>query len=195
MHKTELNDLELISEIMQDHIGAFDILFLRYYRKLCNYANTITLKKELSEEVVQDLFVKIWENRKKLIIEKSVNSYLYRSVFNLSANAVRDNRKFTNQVNLHNVPIEKESYDNADNDLLFNELELRLFKVIDSFSEIQRSVFILKRFDGLTYKEISKELNVSERMVERHLNNSLISLREELTKINQPIPVYFFIFF
>lgn len=76
MKDNELSDNVLFEKIAQSNILAFDTLFVRYYKKLCYYSNSITRKKEISEEVAQDVFIKVWENRESLQIEKSIKSYL-----------------------------------------------------------------------------------------------------------------------
>lgn len=191
MKVNELSDNVLFEKIAQSNILAFDTLFVRYYKKLCYYSNNITRKKEISEEVVQDVFIKVWENREFLQIEKSIKSYLYRSVYNLSVNALRNNKKLNNFVEIDSNCIDFKSYDNADNDILLNELEFRLFETINSFPEKQKNVFILRRFDGLSHKQISAELNMSERMVEKYVSKSLVALRNELIEYKKPIVHYF----
>ncbi|HEY3370347.1 MAG TPA: RNA polymerase sigma-70 factor [Prolixibacteraceae bacterium] len=195
MKDIELSDHVLYEKIAQSNVLAFDTLFVRYYKKLCYYSHTITRKNEISEEVVQDVFIKIWANREFLQIEKSIKSYLYRSVYNLSVNVLRDNKKLNNSVEIDSNCSDFKSYDNADNDILFNELEFRLFETINSFPEKQKNVFILKRFDGLSYKQISVELNMSEKMVEKYVSKSLTSLRNELIEYKIQSSHYFIFIF
>lgn len=195
MKTNELLDSVLIEKIAQSNVRAFDTLFVRYYQKLCYYSNKITRQNEISEEVVQDVFIKVWENRESLHIEKSIRSYLYRAVYNLSVNAIRNNKKLNNTVEIDSNCIDFKSFDNADNDILFNELEFRLFETINSFPEKQKNVFILRRLEGLSYKQISDELNMSERMVERYVSKSLEALRNELIEYKKPIADYIIFIF
>ena len=194
MKDNELSDNVLFERIAQNNVLAFDTLFVRYYKKLCYYSNKITCKNEISEEVVQDVFVKLWESREFLQIEKSIRSYLYRCVYNLSVNAIRQNKLLNNLVEIDSNCIDIKSYDNADNDILLNEIEFRLFEIINLFPEKQKKVFILRRFDGLSYKQISAELNMSERMVEKYVSKSLVTLRNELVEYKKPnLPYLIFI--
>lgn len=194
MKDNKLLDNVLFKLIAQSNVLAFDTLFVRYYKKLCYYSNKITRKNEISEETVQDVFLKVWENREFLHIEKSIKSYLYRSVYNLSLNAIRNNNfGVNNSVEIDSNSIDFKSYDNADNDILLDELEFRLFETINTFPEKQKNVFILRRFEGLSYKQISVELNISERMVEKYVSKSLVALRKELIDNKKPI-VHYFIF-
>lgn len=100
-----------------------------------------------------------------------------------------------NFVEIDSNCIDFKSYDNADNDILLNELEFRLFETINSFPEKQKNVFLLRRFDGLSYNQISAELNMSERMVEKYVSKSLVALRNELIEYKKPIAHYFIFIF
>jgi RNA polymerase sigma-70 factor (ECF subfamily) len=186
-----ISDETLFSQIRDENGIAFNTLFTRYYKKLCYYAYKITANGELSEEIVQELFIRIWESRDTLEVEKSVKAYLYRSTYNRSVNVLRSNKKFErNDACIADI----ESYQLADNDILYFELETKLFAIIDAFPEKQKNVFILKRFDNLSYKEIAAELNMSERMVEKYLANALRALREALSDYKKPFPDYFIFF-
>lgn len=191
MKTSQASDEVLFLRIKEGDTTSFNTLFTRYYKKLCYYSVRITNRGELSEEIIQELFIKIWENRESLIIENKVKSYLYRSAFNRSVNALRNNRSaLVNDAEIQHP----ESYYNADNEILYFELEVKLFEIIDSFPEKQRNVFILKRFDNLSYKEIAAELDMSERMVEKYLSKSLTSLRKALSEYKEPFPSYFMFF-
>jgi len=195
MKDNELSDNVLFEKIAQSNVMAFNTLFVRYYKKLCYYSNKITRNNEISEEVVQDVYIKVWGNREFLHIEKSIKSYLYRSVYNLSVNALRNNNRLNNSVEIDSNCIDFKSYDNADNDILLNELEFRLFETINSFPEKQKNVFILRRFKELSYKQISTELNMSEKMVEKYVSKSLVTLRNKLIEYKNPILHYFIFIF
>lgn len=194
MKYKDLTDNVLFEQVTQGNVLAFDTLFVRHYKNLCFYSCKVTCKKEISEEVVQDVFVKIWENRASLQIEKSIKSYLYRSVYNLSVNAIRDNKKINSSVEIDSACLNRQGTDNADGDILLNELESRLFGIINSFPERQKEVFILRRFDGLSYKQISAQLEMSERMVEKYISKSLSALRNELAEHRETLPHYFIFF-
>ena len=187
----QISDEILLSKVKNDNGLAFNTLFTRYYKKLCYYAERITHNGDQAEEVVQELFIRIWENRKTIEVDKSVKAYLYRSTYNRSVNALRSLKKFEA---IEAEKISEESYQCADNDILYFELEVKLFEIIDAFSEKQRNVFIMKRFDNRSYKEIAAELDMSERMVEKYLSKSLSALRQALDEYNKPLPVYFMFF-
>lgn len=187
----QISDEILLSKVKNDNGLAFNTLFTRYYKKLCYYSERITGNGEQAEEVVQELFIRIWENRQTLEVEKSFKAYLYRSTYNRSVNALRSIKKFETT---GEETINAQSYHYADNDILYFELEARLFEIIDAFPEKQRTVFIMKRFDNRSYKEIAAELCMTERMVEKYLSKSLSVLRKELSEYNKPLPGYFVFF-
>ncbi|RPI46474.1 MAG: RNA polymerase sigma-70 factor, partial [Bacteroidetes bacterium] len=80
-------------KIRKGDIEAFEILFHRFYPGLHHYAETLVRKYEVAEEVVQDVFYNIWKNRESLLITRSWQSYLYRSVYNNSMMYLRKNRR------------------------------------------------------------------------------------------------------
>jgi len=194
MNSYSVSDEALFAKIKEDNVFAFNALFTKYYKPLCFYANKIIGKSELAEEVVQELFIRIWENRLTMQIGKSVKSYLYRSVYNRSVNYIRDNKASGNTIDLDSSCSDHESYYNADNEILLSELETKLFEIIDEFPEKQKNVFLLRRFENLSYKEISQKLNMSEKMVEKYLGKSLAVLREALIEYRGHLPGYFTFF-
>ena len=84
-------ELEVIKRIKHDDLKAFDLLFTGYYSQLCNYAVDFLKNKQAAEELVSDVFIKIWENRKLLEIKTSFKSYIYKMVQNQCLNFLRDN--------------------------------------------------------------------------------------------------------
>jgi RNA polymerase sigma-70 factor (ECF subfamily) len=195
MNSNKISDEALFVKIRESNILAFDTLFARYYKNLCFYSNKITGNGEIAEDIVQELFIKIWENRETILIEKFVKSYLYRSVYNRSVNYLRDNKNLKNNVSIDLNTTNHQSYYNADNDILYFELESKLFEIIDSLPEKQKKVFLLKRLENYSYKEIALELCISEKMVEKYLSKAIHKLRRELSEYHSPssITLLFFL--
>ena len=196
MNSNKISDETLFINIKESNVLAFDTLFARYYKNLCYYSNKIVSNGEIAEDIVQELFIKIWETREKILIEKFVKAYLYRSIYNRSINYLRDNKNLKNNVSNDLNMATQHSYNNADNDILYFELESKLFEIINSFPEKQKKVFLLKRFDNFTYKEIAQELDISEKMVEKYLSKATKKLRDALQgyKSNSITNFFFFLF-
>lgn len=150
-----------------------------YYPSLCNYASHLLNDTDMAEEVVQGLFVKIWEKRNALSIETSLRNYLFRSVKNLCANQVAHHK--IRQLHADKIRETLQSSDDAaDAFLLDAETAIRIEDAVNSLPEKRREIFRLSREEGLTYLQIAKQLNISVKTVENQMGFALKSLREQL---------------
>lgn len=163
--------LELNSE-------RFEALFREHYEGLGRYAFSFVKDQTASEDIVQKLFVNIWEKRKELQIHE-IKSYLYRSVYNFSMNEIKRMKRnqFHSEINDR-----MEVFSNLDSSVLLQEKELesKIELAIQSLPEKCGEVFRLSRFNELSYKEISEKLNISVKTVENHMGKALRILRVEL---------------
>jgi len=190
MDLTEDNELYL--KIGEGDERAFQILFRKYYASMCNYAHQILEDKELAEEIVQDMFVKIWEKRQTLIIETSVKNYLFRSVRNHCLNQIQHEKikkQYAGRVlELARQEIDPEQY--------FIEVDLirRIEESIASLPPKRREIFRLSREQGMKYREIAEALNISEKTVEAQMGLALKHLRVELKDYNNDLITLLFIF-
>ena len=158
---------------------AFRNLFEFYYPSLCNYASHLLNDPDLAEEVVQGLFVKIWEKRAALSIDTSLRNYLFRSVKNLCTNQIA-HHKIRQLHALKTRDTIQNAEDAADTYLLDTEMAIRLESAINSLPDKRREIFRLSREEGLTYLQISKQLGISVKTVENQMGLALKSLREQL---------------
>jgi len=157
----------------------FETLFKVHYSKLCAYANLFLNDPDASEDVVQEVFFKVWKNRSELVINSTIKSYLFRAVRNGCMNVidhitVREAYKLVNEEDIKSseeVPIDM---------AIVSELEQRIRESIDHLPTERRKIFILSRFDGLKYKEIADQLNISVKTVENQMYQALRFLRENL---------------
>lgn len=131
-----------------------------------------------SRELVQDLFVSIYENRKSLMITTSLRSYLYQAVRNRCLNHLRKidvRREFQKQAVKNG-----ESDESLEDQILANELEHEIFQIISKLPSKCQEVFNMSRINGMRNQEISDKLDISIRTVETHISNALKVLREKL---------------
>ncbi len=168
---------------------AFELLFHKFYGHLCVYAAKIINDETSAEEIVQDLFVKIWEKREQLSIETSLKNYLFRSVKNLCLNFIQHNKTKNNYT--QNVLSETESNFSDDDNYPEIDLALKIEESINSLPEKRKEIFRLSRQEGLKYHEIAEKLNISIKTVETQMSLAIKSLREKLKKYN----TFFFTFF
>lgn len=146
---------------------------------MCAYANSFTEDLDAAEEIVQDLFVRFWEQRDTKEITTSVRAYFYSSVRNACLNQL----KHLKIKEKYKQEQEREwmfhSTQNQD-DLEINELDKKIHDAINALPEGRRKIFILSRFDGLKYQEIADKLNISIKTVENQMGEALKFLRVQL---------------
>ncbi len=158
---------------------GFELLFNDYYGQLCSYANSFLNSVEDSEEVVQEVFFKLWTKRETIAVNTSFKQYLYRSVRNTCYNSIR-HRKVKDSYKNSNQDSSNESARSSEDEVLYSEMEERLYKAIDNLPPQRKKAFVMSRYDGLKYHEIASEMDVSVKTVEKHLVKALQHLRTEL---------------
>ena len=153
-------------------------LFHDYYAPLSVFANSYVNDMDAAKEVVQDLFVSIFENRKTLLITTSLKSYLYQAVRNRCLNHLK--RLKTGREHLERMGELTNNTESLEDLILKNELEYRIFQIVSNLSPKCKEVFILSRVHGLKNPEIASRLELSIRTVETQISNALKILREKL---------------
>jgi len=177
---------EFISKLQEGQEDAFESIFRKYFSGLCTYAVGYVKSKEVASEIVEDLFLYLWENCEDLVITTSLKAYLYQSVHNRCLKYLRhlkveqkynDHLHYTlTDAELHQ-PV-SDSYPIAN--LISQELEELVESTIKSLPEKCREIFCLQRFDNLTYPEIAEKLDVSVNTVKTQMARALQKLRENL---------------
>ena len=145
-----------------------------------------------AEEVVNDVFVTLWQNAEKISIQSSLKAYLHRSVINRSLNLLdknkRDHQQQENSLQSEEAAESKE--------LETNELKIRLYQAIDQLPEQCRKVFRMSRFEQLRQQEIADRLGISIKTVKNHITNALQQLKRVLDDWhNLPLWVFLFNYF
>jgi RNA polymerase sigma-70 factor (ECF subfamily) len=180
------NDKHYIDLLKNGDEKAFEALFRLYYKPLFNYARELLKDTYQAEEAIEEVFVKLWENRHSIQIEHSLKSYLFKSTFNYCLNSlkhriVEDKYK---SFFLHHMPLgtanEVLSDDFPLSKLLGSELEELIAKAVESLPDQCRQVFIMSRYQNMKHDEISRELNISVNTVRTHIARALQKLRIEL---------------
>jgi RNA polymerase sigma-70 factor (ECF subfamily) len=180
------SDKEIWEKIKNNDKKSFEILFNRYHDSLCLYAYGLVRNDEAAEEIVNDVFFKIWCKRDQIQINYGVKQYLFRSVFNASTDFIRRNL-FLSRYSF----VEVDSWINETIgtneeyifDLLENEdVQKDVMKAIEQLPPQCKAIFCLSRFDLLTYNEISEKLNISVNTIKTQMSRALDSLRKQLGK-------------
>lgn len=174
--KLENNDTHLLESIKNGDKWAFDEVFLKHFKSLHAYAFTIIKEKDDAEEIVQNVFYKIWTKRSQLKTDGFLKSFLYRSVHNESLNYIKHQKVRTN-FNVRYVRDIQQDTGNLNSEIMVTELEKNIHAAINELPEKCRNVFQLSRFDQLKYQEIAKALNISIKTVENQMGKALKILR------------------
>lgn len=169
----------LIGKLINDDQDAFTILFTRYYEDLVRFSFGITHNSDASEEIVQEVFLKLWENRSKLEIHSSIKSFLLKSVQNRSIDSLRHisiTNKYVSKVLDHPVLLENDT----ENYILYSELENHLSTALGKIPSQFAEVFLMSRMESMNYHEIADKLGISVRTVEVRMSKAISLLREKL---------------
>lgn len=169
------NDQNLIRLLQQNDRSAIDSIFLNYHSFLCRVSFRIVNDTEAAKDVVQEVFIKLWRNRKELDIRYSLEAYLKRAVVNTSLNYVESKKRFT-PLDLHAEAINETEEHPAG----VNELSSRIDFAINRLPLRTKAVFSLIRFEEMSYKEVAESLNISLKAVEKEMMKALRLLREAL---------------
>ncbi len=165
-----------IKSLNNINVKKFEILFKEHYTKLCLFALKYTKNEKDAEEVVQDVFYKIWEKRSVINIKTSIKSYLYISV----RNKCLQNINHKKIVRIHQNYIENQGNPRTDSpyENLIYEESIDIFnEALNTLPDRCIEIFKLSRFEGLRYKEIAKELAVSIKTVEANISKALKTFR------------------
>ncbi|PLX08111.1 MAG: RNA polymerase sigma-70 factor [Marinilabiliales bacterium] len=154
----------------------FEEVYRDYYVPLCYYCLRYVETLEDSEEIVQDLFVKIWEKRDSMEINTSLKAYLYRSVQNYALNFLSKKKTQERYMMIQSRQL-NDDFGIEKNELVEEELRVLLKHAILQLPEKRRRIFELSRFEGMKYSRIAEKLSISVKTVESQMTKALKYLR------------------
>jgi RNA polymerase sigma-70 factor, ECF subfamily len=173
-----ISDASALAALQTGNDAAFDALFRAYYAPLCYYAASFTDgDMDDAEDVVQQTFVKLWEQRANLSITWSVKAYLYKTVHNTCLNRLRALKTREQYKQRNMLELERE---HAPSPYAETELRERLQKALAELPTQCRQIFELSRFEELKYREIAEHLNISIKTVETQMGKALRIMRTHL---------------
>lgn len=177
---TDADKLVLIA-FQQGDLKVFEAVFKDNYVSLVKAARRILIDKEPSEEVIQDLFVKLWEKRNSLVINTSLPAYLHRAAVNHAINYWKFQKKTIRFQDYVGFEVEQQGSLPADGNMLHTDLDKKVTNLIKSMPERRRMIFEMSRFEGMKNWQIAQHLNVSLKTVEYNMAQALDFLRKKLT--------------
>ncbi|MFH6991013.1 RNA polymerase sigma-70 factor [Flavobacterium sp. FlaQc-48] len=177
----EYSHTDQISFIKNGNEAAFEKVFKMYFKNLHAFAYTFMKDDIIAEEIVQNVFFKIWEKKDQLQIDDSLKAYLYRAVHNESLNHLK-HLKIKNSFQLqYSDPMEPSDQD-ASSQMIATELENDIQKAINELPQQCRTIFQMSRFEQLKYQQIADHLNISIKTVENQMGKALRVLRSKLVE-------------
>ena len=167
----------LLSAVQRGDQKAFDTLFRRYYPMLCAYGHRF-VELEDAEEIVEDSLLWIWENRETLVIESSLNSYLFKMVYRRALNKLA-HINATQRADTRFYEEMQEMLQDTDY-YQIEELAKRIEDAVAALPESYREAFVMHRFRDMSYKEIAETLGVSPKTIDYRIQQALKQLRVDL---------------
>ena len=178
-------DLEYLGEIRKGSKEYFELLFRKYYQSLVIFSNHFIDDKTAAEDIVQEFFTRMWEQRESIGIGGSVKNYLFRSIKNSTLNYITYNSKFSRNEKTQSLIETLHSLDPIDID----ELEIEVINALNKLPERGREIFLLHYKDGYTYEEIAGMLGISKNTVKTHILRSKNTFGSKLEAILFVIPL------
>ncbi len=173
-----MDEKSLLLAIKCDDPEAYKKIYTKYRLKVYYFAFRFLRNRTDAEEVVQEVFIKIWNLRKQINETLSFNSYLFtitkNFIFNLNRNKI-NHQAFINFL----IPFCSETENNTEESVISNDLEEHLRNAIDKLPPKRKIIFKKSREEGLTYPQIASELNISEKTVESQIRLALKWLKEQ----------------
>lgn len=184
-------ETELVEKLRNGDSFAFEVLFYKYRSRVKGFARSMIPTQIDPEEIVQEVFVRVWLKREAINPEKDFQSYL----FSITKNLILDHLKSAVNRRLYFVEehFQQDLLIEDGTDVTISEdVEAKLLELIEQLPERRRKIFSLSRFEGMSYKQIAERLNISENTVDSQIRNALAFLRKEFRKITTLAFLYFF---
>lgn len=182
----QVSDLVLFQRIREDDRLALNVLFETHYTNLCRFACTFSVTAEQAEEIVADVFFTLWKNRSRLMVHSNGKAYLFKAVKNGVFALLKQQHR---EVKL-SAEHDQEDLNTPEQQYQYQELEQHINRIVASLPYRCQQIFVMNRFDGLKYKEISQVLGLSEKTVEHQMTKALSIIRAALQGANQISPVH-----
>lgn len=178
---TEIIPLNTIQELKRGSPKALREIYKLYSERIFFFINSYTHNKEISEELVQDVFLKLWNSRENLDVSLSVKSYIYSIAKNAAIDIIRKRKIKTIPLESLNQIVCKHENEGEKN-ILFEQKADLIERAVNSLSPRKKEIFKLSRYHKLTYRQIASRLCISVSAVEKSISSALKEIREYLSK-------------
>ncbi len=162
-----------------DEEKFIEYLFHTYYASLCKSVNNIVRDTDAAEDIVQDVFIKVWRRKEHLDASRSIQSYLFRSCMNTALNYLEKHKKNTS-MDEDSIYANAFSANTTQEDLDAREMHVKIQEALNALPPKCKMVFSMSRYEEMSYAEIATTLDISQKAVEKHMSKALRILREHL---------------
>ena len=173
-------DSEMITLLKLGDKQAFKGIYMKYHDRIYNFSLKLIADENEAQDIVQMVFIALWNQRECIDINKPVESYIYALARYTVYHAFR--KRLYQKAAMENLIEEPQHADEIIDEIAFKELGSYLEELIEKLPPKRREIFKLNRTEGLTYKEIAARLNISENTVDTQIRKSLVVLRQEYEK-------------
>jgi RNA polymerase sigma-70 factor (ECF subfamily) len=177
-----VDDRELFERIRAGDSDAFDAVFRAHYASLVGTAERMLRRRDVAEEIVQDVLLELWRRRETLVVDDSLRGYLFRATRNRSLNHLRhgaiERRAEPALIADHDDDVAPGAY----GAIVEEEIDIAVKRAVAELPPRCREVFELSRVQGLRYSEIATTLGISVKTVEAQMGKALRILRERLAQ-------------
>ncbi|MBD3749770.1 MAG: RNA polymerase sigma-70 factor [Sphingobacteriales bacterium] len=175
-----LSDQQILNEIALGNQKVFDELYQKHYKNLFMLSFKYTRDQEITEEVVHDVFIKIWNQASSIIITQSLAGYLARAVVNTSINVIRKNKLINEHQEKYEVELFTDFEENQDEAMGLEQKLIQLEMAIEKLPSQCKKVLLMSKFQKLKQQEIADELDISIKTVKNHLTYAYKKLKENI---------------
>lgn len=170
--KTGKSITELLILLQKGDRVAFYLIYERYSKRLYGFVLRFLKQKEDAEEIVQEVFIKIWESKNKIDVFASFESFIFTIAYNATISLLRK-RITENKYLEHLKSIQFENDPEIIEEIHYRQLNEKVQILLDKLTPRQKEIFLLSREEGLSHNEIAEKLNISVLTVKKHISNTL----------------------
>lgn len=178
--KDTKSNTELVKLLKKGDMAAFDAIYNQYCHKLHQFVFMYLKQKEDTEEIVQEVFIKIWQSKDKIDVYASLESFLFTIAYNTTMSLLRKRMSETKSREYLKSLQQIDGTDDVINEIQFNELNQKVQALLNQLTPRQKEIYLLSREEGLTHEEIAEKLNISTSTVNNHLVNTLKFLKSHI---------------
>lgn len=187
------NDEDLMQEIKADNMFAFDVLYKKYSKRVYKFAYSILKSAEESKNIVQDVFLNLWENRHNVEKNSSIRSYIFALTYNSAISIMRKKASELRFIEYLKTLLQPDQ-EPVNVALEYNELTNKVDEIINALPERQKEIYFMHRVYGLKYKEIAEKLGISLNTIENHMSRALKTIHKKLGNYSFTVVLFWFLF-